>query len=157
MENEIVVTNKDKLDVQHKNEHPSYEYRKFEVPKTSEKSKFQIAFYEIPPNKSNYPFHYHLRDEEAFYIIKGKGLLKTCDSEILVQEGDVIVCPPTPQGVHMLTNIMSDENLVYIEFDITHYPEIIKYPNSDKIGIFEEEGKKAFYKSKSTVEYYTDE
>lgn len=157
MDDTIIVSNKNKLDLKHKNEHPKYEYYKFEVPKTGEKSKVQVSFYEIPPNKSNYPFHYHLRDEEVFYIIKGKGLLKTFDSEIIVQEGDVIVCPPSPQGAHMLTNIMSDENLVYIEFDVTHIPEIVKYPNSEKTGVFEEKGIKAFYKAGTEVDYYTGE
>ena len=36
-----------------------------------------VRVYEIPPGKSAYPYHYHLKNEETFFILKGEGLLRT--------------------------------------------------------------------------------
>lgn len=157
MKNNIIITRKEKIKEQPKCESQVYEYRKYQIPKLRDDSEMLIAFYEIPPNKSNYPFHYHLRDEEAFYILRGEGKLVTCDSEVKVGEGDIIICPPGEAGAHMLTNTSDKENLEYIEFDVEHYPEIMKYPKSNKVGIFESKEKKEFYYMDTNVEYYDKE
>lgn len=98
-----------------------------------------------------------MRDEEAFYILKGRGKLTTCDSEVFVKEGDVIVCPPNEEEAHMLTNVSEEEYLEYIEFDIGHYPEVMIYPRTNKVGIFESKEKKTFYDRDVTVGYYDKE
>lgn len=51
--------------------HP-YEYNKYQVVKPNKESQISVSIYEIPPQKSNYPYHYHLKSEEVFYIISGR-------------------------------------------------------------------------------------
>ena len=38
---------------------------------------FNVSIYEVPPGKSAVPYHYHLRNEEVFFILSGTGLLKS--------------------------------------------------------------------------------
>ncbi|GMQ59557.1 hypothetical protein AN1V17_39540 [Vallitalea sediminicola] len=157
MEDDIIIVKKECLEVKHKCEHHLFEYFKYEVNKTFDSSKFKIAIYEIPPKKISYPYHYHLKNEEAFYIISGKGLLKTHDSERVVTKGDIIVCPPSEKGAHLLQNTSDTELLTYIEFDICYYPEVIVYPNTNKIGVFEDKDKKLIFDKSSSIGYYDKE
>ena len=77
---EITVTRMDRIIPKHRNECEPYEYYKhevtdardkYEVRSPSEGNQTVVAFYTLPPGKSNYPFHYHTTNEEVFYIISG--------------------------------------------------------------------------------------
>ena len=64
------------LPAKHKAEHEGYEYLRRDFVRRGETSGTQVSIYEIPPQKSAYPYHYHLKDEETFFILSGEGLLK---------------------------------------------------------------------------------
>ena len=157
MKNKILVANRENLTAKHKNQHDSYAFTKYEVTKRNEFDQCYIALYEIYPKKSNFPFHYHDFNTEAFYIISGCGLLETNEDEIVIKQGDIIVCPPKVGGAHKLTNTSEKENLVYIDFDTTNSPDVIHYPNSDKIGIVVHNESSTFFKNSSSVDYYNKE
>ena len=78
---EIKHANMKALEASHKCEHENYEYerRKF-VPFGGAKHTL-VSVYEVPPMKSPYPYHYHHKNEETFYIISGEGILKTPTGE----------------------------------------------------------------------------
>lgn len=120
----------------HKCEHEGYEYfrRKF-VPFGTAKHT-HVCVYEIPPMKSAYPYHFHYKTEETFYIISGTGILKTPEGEKKVSAGDLLFFPAGEAGAHKLTNPSETDNLVYIDFDATHELDVAVYPDSDKIGIW---------------------
>ena len=84
----------------HQNSHEKFEYHKKDLIKHDEARQFKISHYTIPPGKSNYPYHYHVQNEEAFYILSGEGTLKTPDGDIPVSEGDIIYFPPDETGAH---------------------------------------------------------
>ncbi|MBY9080766.1 cupin domain-containing protein [Paenibacillus sp. HN-1] len=157
MSKQMVVTNKSLLPSKHKNVSADYEYRKYEVSGFSEQNTSCIAFYEIPPGKSGYPYHYHAKNEEIFYIISGEGTLKSPSGERTVGPGDIIVCPLLEGGAHKLTNSSATESLVYLDIDILHFPELIYYPDSNKVGVFASGEMKKFYKTDSDVDYYEGE
>lgn len=115
-----------------------------------------VSIYEIPPLKSAYPFHYHLKNEEVFYIIRGEGLLKTPDDEKKVNAGDLLYFPANPDGAHKLTNTSATEKLVYIDFDVTHDLDVAVYPDSNKIGIWGKDVNKT-YLTDANVDYYEGE
>ena len=52
-----------------------------------------VRIYEIPPGKSAYPYHYHLKNEETFFVLKGAGLLRTRKGEREVKPGDLLFFP----------------------------------------------------------------
>lgn len=115
-----------------------------------------VSIYEIPPLKSAYPYHYHLKDEEVFYIISGEGTLKTPNGERPVKSGDFLYFPANPEGAHKLTNISATEKLVYIDFDVIHDLDVTVYPDSNKIGVWGKDVNKV-YPFDANVDYYDGE
>ena len=140
----------------HKCEHEGYEYfrRKFVPFGTANHT--HVCVYEIPPMKAAYPYHFHYKTEETFYIISGTGTLKTPEGERTVTAGDLLFFPAGEAGAHKLTNVSDTENLVYIDFDATHELDVAVYPDSDKIGIWGMGINQIFPKS-ADVDYYEGE
>ncbi len=144
------------LPVSHKHEHQDYEYfrRKF-IPFGGAKNTL-VSVYEIPPGKAAYPYHYHHKNEETFYILSGEGTLKTPAGERRVAAGELLFFPTGPEGAHKLTNTSETENLVYIDFDVVHDIDVTIYPDSDKIGIWGM-GINKIYPKEADVDYYEGE
>lgn len=153
----VTVSNKENMKVKHKLIHEPYEYYKYKSLGNDKENKLVAAIYEIPPHKSNYPYHYHLNNEEVFYIISGQGILETPEGEIKIGAGDIIHCPIGEKSAHKLINISDNENLVYFECDTNLYPDVTYYPDSKKVGILQEDRENIFFKTESNVEYFRDE
>lgn len=140
----------------HKSEREGYEYYKRElVPKYSS-GQCAISVYEIPPGQSAYPYHYHVKNEEAFYILQGKGSLKTPNGEEIVSAGDFLFFPACEGGAHKLTNTSETELLVYLDFDTTNKIDVAFYPDSGKIGVWGK-GINKLYRVEDEVGYYSGE
>jgi len=133
-----------------------YEYfrRKF-VPRGGA-NETQVSIYEVPPHKAAYPYHFHHKDEETFYILSGRGLLRTPDGEREVGAGELIFFPAGKEGAHKLTNLSDTENLVYIDFDVIHDLDAAEYPDSGKIGVWGK-GINRLYRLDEDVDYYEGE
>ena len=116
--------------------HPGYESKRRVIVGKGDSEHFNVSLYEVPPGKSAVPYHYHMKNEEVFYILGGTGLLKTPDGEKTVTAGDFLYFPNNEKGAHKVTNISETETLVYADFDIMHDLEVAFYPDSDKVGIF---------------------
>lgn len=158
MESErIVITSRERTRPKRQNVHPPYEYTKYELLPGTGKDGCRLSLYEIPPGKSNYPFHYHAQDREVFYILSGGGTLETSGGERAVAAGDVICCPPGEGGAHKLINT-ADEPLVYLDFDTLHDPDVFYYPHSNKIGVRSSaDGPDRYFRMGEAVEYYDGE
>lgn len=154
--NEIRHSRIEAIPTSHKREHEDYEYyrRKF-VPFGAARNTL-ISIYEVPPMKSAYPYHYHYKNEETFYIIRGEGTLKTPGGDKKVSAGDLLFFPTGPEGAHKLTNTSETENLVYIDFDVVHDIDIAVYPDSDKLGVWGM-GINKLYPQSGGVGYYDGE
>lgn len=154
---EIKITNKNLIEPKHKYEHEPYEYNKYEATERSNENQCYVAIYEIPPQKANYPYHYHLKNEEVFYIISGNGILETPSGNKIISQGDIIVCPSSEKGAHRIINSSQTEMLVYFDCDTVNSPDVAYYPNSDKVGIIVNGKSNTFYKSHTNVDYYEGE
>ena len=146
----------DELPASHKCEHLDYEYFKKEFIPRGAADKTMVSVYEIPPGKSAYPYHYHLKNEETFYILSGEGVLRTPEGEKKVTAGELLFFPTGPAGAHKLTNSSDTENLVYIDFDVVRDVDITIYPDSDKIGVWGM-GINQLYPQGEAVDYYDGE
>ena len=144
------------IPVRHKYEHDGYEYLRRRFVPFGEAKNTLVSIYEIPPGKSAYPYHFHHNNEETFYIISGEGVLRTPEGERKVSAGELIFFPTGEQGAHKLTNCSQTENLVYIDFDVTHEVDITEYPDSGKIGIWGM-GINELYRRSDNVDYYEGE
>lgn len=120
----------------HKNKHEGYEYYKHNLVPKGRAEQCAISLYEIPPGKSAYPYHYHTKNEEAFYIISGNGILKTPSGNKEVSSGDFLFFPANQNGAHKLTNTSETETLTYLDFDTRNDIDVAFYPESGKIGIW---------------------
>ena len=116
----------------------------------------QVCFYELPPRHSNYPYHYHLDQEETFYIISGEGVLKTPDGVKRVRAGDLIFCPAGEGGAHRLTNTSDSEAMVYLDFDALPQRDVCVYPDSRKVAVWSRRFS-GVYRIEDKVDYYDRE
>ncbi len=154
--NKIIRIKSDTIESAHKCESGDYEYYKRDVVPRGYSNNTKVSVYIIPPGKSAYPYHFHYKNEETFYILSGEGLLKTPAGDKIVSSGDFIFFPASPDGAHKLTNISDVENLTYIDFDVTHDVDVAVYPDSNKIGVWGKDINKTFYIDDSK-EYYDGE
>lgn len=155
-DSKIKIKNINLITPKYKSEHPKYEYKKYEINNIPSSSCY-VAIYEIPPQKSNYPYHYHEKNEEVFYIISGEGIIETPEGNKNIKQGDVIVCPPSPESAHKLFNISKSENLIYVEFDTVNFPDITYYPHTNKVGIINSNNNNLFFKQNTSTDYYDNE
>ena len=90
----------------------------------------------VPPGRRSCPFHSHRGEEEMFFIVSGKGLLRYGSETRPIRAGDVICCPTGgPETAHQIVND-SDAPLAYLSISTMHPAEICEYPDSNKIGAF---------------------
>ena len=154
--NDIRHQHINELEALHKAEHEGYAYTKKTFVPRGQAANTLVNVYEIPPGKAAYPYHYHLQDEETFYIISGEGLLKTPAGERRVAAGELIFFPAGSGGAHKLTNTSAAEMLVYIDFDVIHDLDAAIYPDSGKIGVWGK-GVNRVYPLDENVDYYQGE
>lgn len=115
-----------------------------------------VRVYELPPGKSAYPYHYHLKNEETFFVLKGEGTLRTSEGERTVKAGDLLFFPAGEEGIHKLTNTSETEILLYLDFDVVSDLDVTVYPDSGKIGIWGKDVNKV-YRIEDDVPYYEGE
>ncbi len=90
----------------------------------------------VPPGKRAYPFHCHHVNEEMFFIIKGKGVVRIGDQEYPVREGDIIAAPAGGrETAHQIVNT-SDEELRYLMVSTMIPAEVVEYPDSSKVAVY---------------------
>lgn len=136
------------------NAHGDYEYTKRTFVRRGA-GETLLCVYEIPPGKSAYPYHYHLRDEESFHILTGAGTLRTPEGATSVSAGDFLYFPAGPAGAHKLTNT-GTEPLVYIDFDVIHDLDVCFYPDSGKLAVWGKDVNRV-YPVDANVDYYEGE
>ncbi|MDX1661170.1 MAG: cupin domain-containing protein [Gemmatimonadota bacterium] len=90
------------------------------------------SLYRLEPGERPFPFHFHHANEEAFFVRTGYGELRTLEEPKRLSPGDVFGCPPGIVGAHGLINT-GDGMLEYFAVSTMIEPEVIEYPDSDKI------------------------
>ena len=88
----------------------------------------------VPPGKKAWPYHRHHANEEMFFILEGEGLLRLDGEEFSVRVGDFIATPAGPKHAHQLIN-NSQSPLKFLAVSTMEQPEVVEYPDSDKIGM----------------------
>jgi uncharacterized cupin superfamily protein len=110
----------------------------------------------VPPGKRSCPFHSHRAEEEMFFIVKGRGMLRYGGERRAIRAGDVICCPAGgPETAHQIIND-SDEDLAYLSVSTMSPAEVCEYPDSGKIGAFGGDLRHVTEKQ-SDVAYWTGE
>ncbi|WP_320054466.1 cupin domain-containing protein [uncultured Acetobacteroides sp.] len=96
-------------------------------------NKCNASFIEVEPGNYAFGYHYHEVNEEVFYIISGTGIVRTVKGDVTVKAGEAIAFPTGEEGAHVIRNGSDTEKLVYVDFGSASLPEIVHFPDTDKV------------------------
>lgn len=86
----------------------------------------------VPPGCAAVPFHWHAREDEVFFVLSGRGILRYGEALREIRAGDCISCPAGTRTAHQLANPF-DEDLVYLAIGCNDPHEVCGYPDSGKV------------------------
>lgn len=116
---------------------------------------------ELPPGKSQCPFHSHREEEEMFLILEGEGELRFGAERYRIRRNDVIACPTGgPEVAHQIINT-GTTTLRYLSLSTMSNTEVCEYPDSNKVGVFSSAtgapGLRKLFRGEAVVDYYDRE
>ena len=114
---------------------PKVEYRRKQLGAAAKGRKLGCSLMELPPGKQAWPRHYHLANEEAYYVLSGSGRLRLGEDTLVVKAGDYVALPVGPESAHQLLND-GTEPLRYLAFSTMEEPDVVVYPDSQKVVLF---------------------
>lgn len=156
--------NEKNLDWDEQTKGETFEFRRKKLADAAGGDKLGTSLYEVPPGKAAWPHHYHLVNEEALFILSGEGTLRLGRNSVTVSAGDYVALPPGERHAHQLIND-GDEDLRYLCMSTMEEPEVIMYPDSDKVGVLAGappggEGDRtyeAYHKQEESLDYWEGE
>lgn len=86
----------------------------------------------VPPGRTACPFHAHTREDEVFFVLSGRGVLRYGDTLQEIGAGDCISCLAGTGIAHQLANPF-DEELIYFAVGLNDPHEVCTYPDSGKV------------------------
>ncbi len=115
---------------------------------------------EVPPGKSQCPFHSHREEEEMFLILEGEGELRFGEQRHKLRPFDVIACPTGgPEVAHQIINT-GRVTMRYLSLSTVADTEVCEYPDSGKVGVFAGDPPstlRKLFRAESSVDYYDRE
>jgi uncharacterized cupin superfamily protein len=118
------------------------------------------SFWELPPGQAAYPYHFHYADEELVIVLSGRPSLRTPEGTRQLEEGEAVHFPVGEEGAHQILNT-TEEQATLLAVSSHGRPDIIVYPDSDKIGFGERRphggGLREFFRRSGAVDYFDGE
>lgn len=90
------------------------------------------SLYRVDPGARIWPYHFQHVNEEFFFVRRGYGELRTPDGAQPLRPGDLVLCPPGPDGAHGI-RCTGDGPLEVFALSTMEEPEISEYPDSGKV------------------------
>jgi uncharacterized cupin superfamily protein len=141
-------------------EHPGFRCLRARLSRQAGSERLGLSVWELPPGEAAYPYHYHLAEEELVLVLNGAPSLRTPDGWRELSEGEVVAFLRGEHGGHQLVN-RTEETVRFLSFSTNGEPDIVIYPDSNKLGAFERlppgEGLRAMFRLDSTVDYHEGE
>ncbi|TPV94302.1 MAG: cupin domain-containing protein [Myxococcales bacterium FL481] len=98
--------------------------------------KLGLSYVRLETGRTLCPFHYHQREDEVFYVLSGRGVLRYGDDVRHIGPGDCISCPAGTQTAHQIANPF-DDDLIYLCIGNHEPDEVCVYPDNGKVLIRE--------------------
>jgi uncharacterized cupin superfamily protein len=137
-------------------EQGNFAYRRKRLGAAVGGQKLGASWFEIPPGKKAFPFHYHLANEEALFVLEGEGVLRSGEEETSLRAGDFVAFTAGPPG-HQVIN-RSAGPLRYLTVSTMIEPEVAVYPDSKKVGMLaRSQGLASVHRQDAAVDYYEGE
>jgi uncharacterized cupin superfamily protein len=93
---------------------------------------FGCSLYDVPPGARNWPYHFHVGNEEWLVVVSGRPTLRTPGGERELEPGDVVAFAEGPDGAHDVSNRSAESVRVAIFSTLRKgFPE---YPDAGKVG-----------------------
>lgn len=124
--------------------------------------KLGASLIELQPRHRSWPHHAHTANEEALYILEGRATLRLDDERVPLEAGDYVTLPAG--RAHQLIN--QDEVTRYLCISTMQHPEVLTYPDSEKVGVMvgaapggdrSSREMMAFFHQEDAVDYWTGE
>lgn len=93
------------------------------------------SYIEIQPGRQAFPNHFHTSNEEAVFVIEGRGHVRIGKDEVEIKAGDYIGFPVGPDHAHSIRN-SSEEVLKLLCISTLNPVEVVGYPDSKKTAAF---------------------
>jgi uncharacterized cupin superfamily protein len=138
-------------------------FRRKELSNAVDASKLGCSLYELDPEGRSWPYHYHAANEEALFVLDGRGTLRSHDGEQFLEPGSFVALPTGERGAHQLVN-RGDEPLRYLMVSTMEEPDVTIYPEMEKFGVYvgappgsrEERTFEGYYPIDASVDYWED-
>jgi uncharacterized cupin superfamily protein len=91
-----------------------------------------VSLSRLPPGRTMCPFHYHMLEDEVFFVLSGRGVLRYGDDVRELRAGDCISCPAGTHVAHQIANPF-DQDLTYLAIGPHDPHEVAVYPDSGKV------------------------
>jgi uncharacterized cupin superfamily protein len=112
---------------------PPFTWRRAWIGRQAGSEQLGASLFEVPPGASSFPLHVHYANEEMLIVVAGRPTLRTFDGpERELAPGDVVAAPVGPRGAHRIDN-RSDEPVRFLVVSTMKAPEVVEYPDSNKI------------------------
>lgn len=112
-----------------------YGFRRRQLGAAAGGQQIGCSWMELPPGKRAWPAHWHGANEEAIYVLSGRGRVRIGDAEVELRPGDWVALPKGPGCAHQTIND-GDEPLRYLCVSTMIEPDVGVYPDSGKVGVF---------------------
>ncbi|USZ73870.1 cupin domain-containing protein [Halorussus vallis] len=116
-------------------ERGDHEFRRVRLGAAAGGERLGCSLYEVPPGKKVWPYHYHIGNEEAAYILSGEVTLRTPEGETTVPPGGYVALPAGEDSAHQFRND-GDEPLRFLAISEMNDPDVLGYPDSGKVGVY---------------------
>ena len=141
-------------------EHEGFSARRARLGHQLGSERVGASLWELPAGQAAYPYHYHLAEEEMVIVLTGAPTLRTPDGWRELEEGEVVDFPRGEHGAHQLVN-RSEETVRFVAVSTHGDPDVVLYPDSNKIGASERlprgGGLRTFFRLEDQVEYWDGE
>lgn len=118
-------------------ERPGYSWHRLQVGKRLGAELLGASLYELQPGERSFPHHFHYGNEELLLAVAGAPTVRHVGGERELEPGDVIVFRRGPEGAHQVVN-RSGEPCKFLMVSTMNRPEVAVYPDSGKVGVFDE-------------------
>jgi uncharacterized cupin superfamily protein len=159
------VVNEQDLEWGQQSHGEKFGYRRKQLGSAAGGERLGCSLYEVPPGRRAWPYHYHLANEEAIYVLDGSGTLRLGKREVALSRGDYVALPVGEAEAHQIINT-AEKPLRYLCFSTMREPDAMVYPDSNKIGLVagsapggpkEKRTLSKFLRSDAEVGYYEGE
>ena len=141
-------------------DHPGFRCSRARLGRQAGSERVGLSLWVVPAGEAAYPYHYHIGEEELLIVLQGSPSLRTPEGWRQLPEGEVIAFPRGERGGHQIAN-RSDEPVRFLAISTSVDPDIVLYPDSEKVGVFERlpqgGGLYALFRASDGVDYYEGE